>query len=158
MNCVPESDDYFCETPELIPPLYYIYPILAEFILLSERGEIPFNSNEDGSFYTFPRKEEVKEVKKIKESKKTTEAEDNFYLKMTLIEFNNYTKYNPISDDYRELLKHKRRKIKNCGYSKVARLKAKAKKLEFKQNIIQNTYELPVPLPLPLPLPLQFVN
>jgi hypothetical protein len=106
--------------PDLIPPLYTLY-----YLPVFEFSEIPFNYNCNGSFSTFSRKEEVAKVKKVTETTETTEEDDNFYLKMTTSEFNEYTKHNPIDDDYRKLLRHKRRKIKNCGYSKTARLKKK---------------------------------
>ena len=56
-----DTESYDTESfdiPDMIPPLFAAFPIIVEFILPSEIGEIPLNCNSDvdGSFCTFAKK------------------------------------------------------------------------------------------------------
>jgi hypothetical protein len=154
MDNVPESEYCVSDVPELIPPVYYLYPILSEFILLSERVETPFNSNDDGSFYTFPKVELVQEdqevqevevvqvvqaVEVVQEVKPVILQNSGFtdsQLSMSAVQVNLYVKNNNLTKEQEKLLKYEIRKCNNRRYSRHARIKKKANALKHEQPVI----------------------
>ena len=122
------SDTESCDIPDMIPPLFAAFPIVVEFILQSEIGEIPLNSFGNGTFCTFAKKD--KDNDNDNDTNTDTyivleEQIDESYLTMSLIDFNSYVKILGLSDKEKAIYIHKRRQLKNRGYSKVARLKRK---------------------------------
>ena len=160
MDNVPESEYCVSDVPELIPPVYYLYPILAEFILLSERVETPFNSNDDGSFYTFPKVELVQEDQEVQEVEVVQVVQEvevvqavevvqevkpvilqnsgftDSQLSMSAVQVNLYVKNNNLTKEQEKLLKYEIRKCNNRRYSRHARIKKKANALKHEQPVI----------------------